>query len=73
MEQKLKNVLADVLGIRLEEINKSITMESSDEWDSLKHLELITAIEEKFDVDFEIEEMIGMTTYENILNILKNK
>jgi acyl carrier protein len=73
MEQKLKKVLGDVLGMKVADIDESLMMENSDEWDSLKHIELISEIEEVFGVNLEIEEMIAMTSYSDILHILQTR
>ena len=58
--------------------NKDITNNSSmkniEKWDSLNHIGLISAIEEKFDLQFNDEEIVKMTNYKLIIkNILNYK
>ena len=47
--------------------------EDSEVWDSLKHMELIMEFETKFSIEFDEEEMIEMTSFENIVRILSKK
>ncbi len=73
MEQKLKTVMADVFEISPDKIDGSTTMDSVEEWDSLKHIELLSMVEEKFGIELEMEEMIEMITFDDILRILSTK
>lgn len=41
------------------------------DWDSVGHMELITEIEEKFDIIFETEDILGFTSYIKGIGILK--
>lgn len=73
MEQKLKTVMADVFEISIDQIDGSTTMENIEAWDSLKHVALMMAIEEKFRIALEMEEMIEMTAFKDIKRILSTK
>ena len=48
-------------------------MDNTDEWDSLKHIQLITAIEKRFNIEIDFEESIEMVSVKNILNIITEK
>ena len=73
MEEKLKTVISNVFGLTSDKIDESTTMESIEQWDSLKHLELIIAIEEKFGIVLETEEILEITSFTGIKDILRNK
>ena len=47
--------------------------ETSQVWDSLKHMELIAVFEEEFGIEFEEDEMIEMTSLAKIIGILKSR
>ena len=47
--------------------------ETSQVWDSLKHMELIVVFEEEFGIEFEEDEMIEMTSLAKIIGILKSR
>lgn len=73
MEQKLKTIMADVFELSSNQINGTATMDSIEHWDSLKHIELMMIIEEKFGIVLETEEMIEMTSFKDIKRILSNE
>jgi acyl carrier protein len=73
MKNTLKNLLADVLKIPADRITDSFTMSMAEEWDSLKHMELIVTLEESFQAQFSFDEIVRMRSLEDILNILDEK
>jgi acyl carrier protein len=44
-----------------------------DGWDSLTHPELITAIEEKLDIDFDFKELASIKTIADLVSITETK
>ena len=42
-------------------------------WDSLGHMQLISALEDEFDIELGIEEIIGVDTVEKIQNLVNSK
>ena len=57
--------------IPVEKINEDSSPDTIAEWDSLKHMNLILALEEEFGVQFGDEEIVEMLSIELILNTLK--
>lgn len=45
-------------------------MQTIEEWDSLRHMELIASLEETFNVRLTVEQIIEMTSLRAILAIL---
>jgi acyl carrier protein len=43
------------------------------EWDSLSHIRLLTAIEASYGVQFDLEEIVNMTTVATIVDLLYEK
>ena len=69
-DKKLEKIVKDTLQ------SKKVTLESSmediPEWDSLKHIQLIIAIEEEFDITINFSDTLDMTSIPSIKNkILK--
>ncbi len=54
-----------------ENFNEDASMLTSTEWDSLKQIILIAAIEDKIDLDIEYEDILEMTSVKKILEIFK--
>lgn len=73
MEDKIKNIMSAVFNVEIEKIDDSISPDTLDEWDSLKHMNLIIALEEEFNVEFSEEEIIEMISYSLIKSTLENK
>lgn len=72
-KQKLKKLIADVLETTPDLIDDTISMENTDIWDSLKHMEMVTGIEENFEIELSAEEMMEMTSFEAIRRVLGSK
>ena len=52
-----------MFGAKAEELNDSYGKETVDEWDSVHQLSLIAAFEEAFDIMFDPEDIMEMTSY----------
>ena len=72
MENRIKEVLANVLGIKASEVNESTSPDTVKQWDSLKQISLILALEEEFGVTFEDDQIAGMRSYTAIKNVVLN-
>lgn len=46
---------------------------STPEWDSIGHMCLITALEDAFEVEFEPEEIVKVSSYAEGIEVLKKK
>lgn len=62
MENRIKKVMSDVFNIDIESINNNSSPDNIENWDSLKHMNLIVALEEEFGVEFDDNDI------ENLLN-----
>lgn len=70
MEDRLKRIFSDVLNIPAEEISETISMDTVEEWDSIKHLSLILALEQEFSISILPEDSMVMSNYLLVLAIL---
>lgn len=71
---KIKENFIEIYESVMEEnFHEDASMLSSAEWDSLKQIILIAAIEDKIDLDIEYEDILEMTSVKKILKILKKK
>ncbi|MDO8463190.1 MAG: acyl carrier protein [bacterium] len=62
-EQELKQLFASVLGVDVADIGTATAMETVAVWDSLRHLSLVTTIEQRYGVVFTDAEIIAMVSY----------
>jgi len=72
MEQ-LRQLVAKALNIPVENVQESSSMENTDAWDSLAHMDVILSIEQHFAVNLEGDEIADMQSVAAIVNVLKNK
>ncbi len=71
MENRIKKVMSEVLGIDEASISDSTSPENVESWDSLKQMNIIVALEEEFDIELSDEDMAEMLNYELIVEIIK--
>ena len=73
MEGRIKKVMSDVFNIDVSLINNESSPDNIENWDSLKHMNLIVALEEEFEIEFDDEEIVDSMNYALIVIILKSK
>ena len=72
-EQRIKNVMSVVFEISVEEIKDDSSPDTIGYWDSLKHMNLVVALEEEFKTEFTEDEIVEMMNYTLIKSILMGK
>lgn len=70
MESTLKTVVANVLSIQADLIGDDTSMDTVASWDSIKHMNLVLAIEEEFGVSIPDEDVANITSYPLIRLVL---
>jgi acyl carrier protein len=70
LEDRIKNVMSSVFELPVEQINENSSPDTIGSWDSLKHMNLIVALEEEFGMEFSDDEILEMMNYKLIKNIL---
>ncbi|NLG32010.1 MAG: acyl carrier protein [Syntrophomonadaceae bacterium] len=72
MEERVKKIMAEILGIEQESISNETTPDTVKEWDSLKHMQLVLALEEEFSVEIPDDCIDKMFNIEMILSVLRS-
>jgi acyl carrier protein len=67
------SVAADVFGVGAGTLNADSSPEQVEVWDSVQHLNLVLALESKYGVQFEPEEMEGMKNLGQIAALVESK
>jgi len=73
IERRIKQVMSDVFNVDINSINDTSSPDNIENWDSLKHMNLIIALEEEFGVIFDDQEIVDSMNYALIVNILNFK
>lgn len=63
MQDRLKQLMADVFEVPSTSIGELTTQESLPEWTSLAHLRLVTEMESAFGVQVSMEQALGLTSF----------
>ncbi len=71
MEERLKKVMSEVFYVPVRDINEEVSAYTLTAWDSLKHINLILALQKEFRIRFENEEIPTMVNYQIIISTLR--
>ena len=61
--EKYNQAFVNVFGTKVVDLNDSYSKETVEEWDSVHQLSLISELEESFDIMFDPEDIMDMTSY----------
>lgn len=73
VEETIRRVIADVLDLDPDSIGEQMRMEDVERWDSTNHITMILALEEEFGVAFDVPEIEGMITFQDIVATVEAK
>ena len=68
--EKLYQLLSNVLGIAIDEINDDTSPDNTESWDSFNALVMVTELEETFEVSFTMDEVYSVQRVADIKEIL---
>ena len=71
--EQIRTIASDLFRIPPERINAASTPQSIEAWDSIQHLNIVLALEEKFAVELSPEEMEQMTSVGEIAKLVEAK
>ena len=70
MEQKILEIVSQIMEVPLESVTLASSAETISSWDSLKHMNLVLALEETFCVLFSEEQIAELTQVGAILTVV---
>ena len=66
MEQKIAEILSTLFGKKILP-NENFSMETEQEWDSMKHIEIIMTLEDELNVSFDPRDIPQITSLKKII------
>lgn len=66
IDERIKDVMSAVFEIDADSINEESSQDNIENWESIKTLDLIVALEEEFGVTIPLEEVGNMTNFKYI-------
>ncbi len=73
MHDRIKQVMANTFGVAFEKIHANASINDFEEWDSLRHLELMPALELEFEVRMSTDTIVQLTSLESIQDFLRKQ
>ena len=70
LEQKLIKVLSRLFNVSPDLITEDASPDTIENWDSLRHMKLVLALEEEFEVEFTDDQVVEMLSYKLIKFVL---
>lgn len=70
---RVRAIAADILQVPASSVSLQSSPETVESWDSVRHLDLVLALEQAFNLQFEPEEIDQMKNIERIVDILSAK
>ncbi len=67
---KLRDIMASCFNLEVSQINDESSVDDIEEWDSLKHLTLVIALEEAFNISFTMDETVEILSLQLIKLVL---
>jgi acyl carrier protein len=71
--QQLRQLIARALNVPATSVQDTSSMESTEAWDSLAHMDVILLIEQHYNINLEGDEIADMQSVQAIAAILKAK
>ncbi len=72
MEHRVREIMADILEVEADEIGDTFGPDSTENWDSLRNLHLITELESEFGINLTMDEIQGMVTFSRIVEVIQS-
>ena len=69
----MRSVFKNSLNLNNYELNLDSEFESVPQWDSLGHMKIISEIESRLNLDFEIDEIVGVNTVKKLIDMVNSK
>lgn len=73
MQDEIKDVIADVLGVSVASLADDLAPGDIPEWDSLRHVMVLTALEKAFNIKFRREELLDVEDLSELVALVEEK
>jgi acyl carrier protein len=70
---QVREIMADTFGIDESDLPGNASQATFARWTSVIHMVLLVAFEEHFGLTFSMDEMISMTSFDHVLDVLRSK
>lgn len=71
MKAEVIDIVSNILNIKKSKITENSGINTIKQWDSLKHMQIISAIEEEYKIEFSEQELINSNNVKKLINLIK--
>jgi acyl carrier protein len=71
MEERVREVMSRVLGVSPDQIDENSSPDTIPQWNSLRHMNLILALEQEFSITVKDEDIATLISFPLILLVLR--
>jgi len=73
VSDQIRTLASDIFGVPADQITPASTPETIETWDSIQHLNLVLALEEKFALQLSPEEIEQMKSIADVIKLVEGK
>jgi acyl carrier protein len=73
LDDRVRHIIAVALELPEQEVDEHLGAEHTANWDSIRHLNLVMALEDAFAVSFSTDELTALTSYRAIMEALAQR
>ena len=70
-EDRVKEVFCSIMDITSDELPEDATPDTIESWDSIRHLKLVLALEEEFDIELDEDEVDGLLSVSQFVQAIE--
>ena len=71
VEARVRSVLAEVFGLKSEDVGPNTSTDTVEGWDSLHHLTVVLSLEEEFEIQFDDQETLSLVNFPLIIAVVR--
>ena len=73
IEDRVKSVMSAVFEMQVEHLTEDSSPDTIESWDSLKHMNMVVALEDEFSVQFTDDNIIELINMKLVMEVLLEK
>ena len=73
IEVKITDIFSRVVDVPLDSVSITMTPSDVENWDSMRHIMLLLAVESDFELKFSDVEMVSIGTLAELIDLVKSK
>ncbi len=71
MNDEIKELVSEIFGIDEDDVTLELSQQTLNNWDSMNHLKLVTAVEEEFDISLTMDDIEEISTVAKLVEIIE--